>query len=135
VKYRIVILANSRNRLMDLACALQQTGCDLQWADSLAAARTLVSKTPPDLVVIDEQVDNQNCIQVAHQLVMTNPLVNLAAISALTEEEFHEASEGLGIMARLPPAGGTKEASALIERLEQMKAMAAAGPSLPGLSL
>jgi DNA-binding response OmpR family regulator len=131
MKQRIVILGNSQEKMAGLAAALEQAGGDLQWADSLKAAQTLVSQSPPDLVVIDERVDDLDCIQAAHHLVMTNALVNLAAVSALPDEDFHNASEGLGILARLSPAAGVQEAIGLLEKLSQMQAIASDIPSPP----
>jgi DNA-binding NtrC family response regulator len=131
MKHRIVILGNSRQRLSDLGAALQRAGCDLIWADSLRAARALVSQSPPDLVVIDERVDDLDCIQAAHQLVMANALVNLAAVSTLPDDDFHRASEGLGILARLSPAAGVPEAASLLEKLSQVQPFASGIPSPP----
>lgn len=48
---------------------------------------------------------------------MINAMVNTAVVSPLSDEEFHEASEGLGILVRLPLEPGADEACELLRRL------------------
>ena len=44
-------------------------------------------------------------------------MVNTAVVSPLSDEEFHEASEGLGILGRLSTDPGMSEASELLHKL------------------
>jgi DNA-binding NarL/FixJ family response regulator len=60
-------------------------------------------KTKPiDLVIVDEQLDDMTGIQFVKQLVKVNPLVNTVIVSALSAEDFHEETEGLGVLMQLP---------------------------------
>ena len=43
---------------------------------------------------------------------MVNAMVNTAVVSPLSDEEFHEVSEGLGILGRLPNEPGMSDAGA-----------------------
>ena len=64
-----------------------------------------------DLVIVDEQLEDMSGIEFIKQLVAVNPLANTALVGALPEEEFHEATEGLGVLLQLPrePAGQDAE--------------------------
>jgi hypothetical protein len=52
--------------------------------------------------------------------VMANPMANLAVVSDLAAEAFHEAGEGLGIMAQLSPQGSAEDADRLLGLLANM---------------
>ena len=48
-------------------------------------------------------------------------MINSAAVSPLSPEEFHEASEGLGVLVQLPVDPGKFEAEDLLKRLKNLK--------------
>jgi len=74
---------------------------EIIWADSLIAAYAAAAGSI-DLIIIDEKVDERPGLDIAKDMIRVNPMANLALVSSLAPEEFHEASEGLGIMAQLP---------------------------------
>jgi hypothetical protein len=51
------------------------------------------------------------------ELLMVNALVNTAVASPLPEEEFHNASEGLGVLAQLPAIPSKNDAADLVQKL------------------
>ena len=54
------------------------------------------------LIIVDEQLDDLTGVALARELVAADPRTNLALVSGLAAEDFHKASEGLGILAQLP---------------------------------
>ncbi len=77
----------------------------------------------PDLVIVDEQLDDMSGIAFVRLLVKAYPLVNTAIVSALTAAEFHEATEGLGVLMQLPLEPQEKEAEALLAVLAKIGAL------------
>ncbi|MFZ5562985.1 MAG: hypothetical protein ACOZBW_02965 [Thermodesulfobacteriota bacterium] len=71
-----------------------------------------------DLVVVDEKVGDRNGLDCIRTMVMRHPLLNCAAVSALPANDFHEASEGLGVLMQLPPEPGRADARKLIDHLD-----------------
>jgi hypothetical protein len=51
---------------------------------------------------------------------MVNAMVNTAVVSPLADEEFHEVSEGLGILSRLPKEPGESDAAELLCKLKKI---------------
>ena len=47
-------------------------------------------------------------------------MVNTAVISLLAEDQFHEQSEGLGVLSRLPLTPDAGDAAALLLKLRQI---------------
>ena len=61
-----------------------------------------VAKTTPALALIDTDLPDMSALDLARQLVSTNAMVNIALVSDASQEHFHEATEGLGILSQLP---------------------------------
>ncbi|OQW99305.1 MAG: hypothetical protein BWK74_02490 [Desulfobacteraceae bacterium A6] len=89
---------------------------DIRWADSLTAAQVAASSSI-DLIIIDEKVEGRTGPDIAKDMIRINAMANLALVSGLSPEKFHEASEGLGIMAQLPPCPDEKDAELLLNTL------------------
>lgn len=87
------------------------------WATSWQDVSEQVAGKKFDLVVADEQLDDMTGLAMAQKLVALNPLINCALVSTLSHDAFHEASEGLGVMAQLPERPGREDALRLLDRL------------------
>ncbi|GLI35064.1 response regulator [Desulforhabdus amnigena] len=85
-------------------------------SEALSLARTL----SPHLVVIDTDLPDIKPLTLVQELLAVNAMVNTALISPLSEEEFHEASEGLGVLARLPVNPGRSDAAELLNKLRSV---------------
>jgi hypothetical protein len=53
-----------------------------------------------------------------------NAFIQTAVVSRLSHDAFHEASEGLGVLAQLPPAPGRDDARRILEMLRQLPGVA-----------
>lgn len=119
---KLLLVSQERSSLSGLATALTMRGeIDLSWAESGAEALDIISQAPVDLVITDEKLGDMSGLKLALKLLSVNPMVNCAAVSPLSHEDFHEASEGLGLLAQLPPNPGEKEAEALFQQLREIK--------------
>lgn len=85
-------------------------------AEALSAVRT----SPPNLAVIDFELPDIKPLDLVRELLMVNAMVNTAVVSPLSEQQFHEASEGLGVLARLPVEPRKSDASELLGKLGQL---------------
>ena len=73
-----------------------------------------------DLVVADEKLGDMTGLEFIRGVVAKNPMVNCAAVSSLMPEDFHEASEGLGILMQLPVRPGQEYAEKLLAHLKSI---------------
>ena len=122
----IIIMTDSRDRFSSLVKGLRaRSDCQVGWDSSIARIQDRVSETLPDLIVIDEDVDGNSNLEIARQIVMTNAMVNLALVSSLSPGDFHEASEGLGIVAQVPPHPGEEDARRLLEAIQSIASLTA----------
>ena len=85
-------------------------------ADALSAART----SSPQLAVIDFELPDTKPLDLVTELLMVDVMVNTAVVSPLSEQQFHEASEGLGVLARVPAEPGRGDAAELLGKLRKL---------------
>ncbi len=117
----ILMVTSNRASLSDLAAAFKDQGnIQVSWANSGAEALEKMPKGMFDLVITDENLRDMTGIEFVGKLVMINPMMNCIAVSTLSPEDFHEASEGLGILMQLPPNPGQTEANELLQYLDNV---------------
>lgn len=117
----VLIVAKDISRFSELGARLRrQQEIELVIEATGAAGFLLLKNKQIDLAIVDEQFDDMSGIAFVKQLVKSNPLVNTAIVSTLSEEEFHEATEGLGVLMQLPEQPQEKNAETLLAILEKI---------------
>ena len=118
----LMVVSPGNDSLSDLALALvEHDDVRLLWAESAKKALDIASVKTIDLIITDERLRDSTGLELAARLLTVNPMINCASVSHLSHESFHEASEGLGIMAQLPIHPGKEHAESLLHRLRQIK--------------
>ncbi len=85
-------------------------------AEALAAVRAAA----PHLVIIDSELPDSAPLDLVQKLLLLNAMVNTTVISPLAEDQFHEQSEGLGVLSRLPLTPDAGDAATLLLKLCQI---------------
>jgi CheY-like chemotaxis protein len=78
---------------------------------------------PIDLVIVDEQLEDMSGIEFVRRLITVNPLANTAIVGALTEDNFHEATEGMGVLMQLPRQPTEQDAETLLALLAKISGL------------
>lgn len=119
---KLLLVTPDKGPFNEFALALAHNDdVELSWAESGQRALDMLSNTPLDLVVVDEKLGDMTGMEFIETLVSVNPMINCAAVSPLPSEEFHEDSEGLGILAQLPVQPGANDAENLLKLLNHLK--------------
>lgn len=90
---------------------------EVESVSSAAAAMALVEAETFAVVCVGEELAEGSGLDFARDFARRFPLTNCALVSGLDEEEFHEASEGLGLVMQIAPAPDAAEAMRLISVL------------------
>ena len=115
---RLLFVGSGADSFEKMIKALQDDrNVTIEQVDSGGDALAWLLKNSADLVVVAEQLDDMNGLEFSEKLVVQNPMVNCALVSSLSEDDFHEASEGLGILSKLPPDPGEPEAVDLLKKI------------------
>ena len=119
---KILLVTSEREPFSEFAKMLKQKDdVELSWASTGQEALEAISDNPVDLVIVNENIGNMTGIEFMKKLLPINPMINCAAVSPLPSEEFHEASEGLGVLVQLPVDPGKFEAEDVLKRLGHLK--------------
>ncbi|HML61609.1 MAG TPA: hypothetical protein PKD41_11995 [Solidesulfovibrio sp.] len=97
--------------------ALSDAGHAVHVVATAEDAAKAVADAAPQLCVVDAGLPDADPFALVARIMRQNAMVNTAVVSTLSDEDFHEAGEGLGILMRLPPAPGQTEADALLTAL------------------
>jgi DNA-binding response OmpR family regulator len=113
----LIVLASARAQELSsfLGPLKQLKGCNLVIAPTGSAALEIVRTGAPSFVVVDEGLPDYSPLKLVTEIMMVNAMVNTAVVSGMDPEEFHEASEGLGILTSIPTAPGQKDGVAVAE--------------------
>lgn len=119
----LLLVSSGKAPLSDLASALEKDkDVDVSWAKSGLEALKSVSGSAFDLVITDETLADMTGLELAGKLLSVNPMIHCASVSTLSQREYHERSEGLGLMDPLPDRPGEKDGERLLQNLRQIKA-------------
>lgn len=112
----ILVVTRRALALADFADALAKgTGLSLRFTDGWINAQAVLKEQPPAFAVLDEGLRGGPPLDLARQIMRVNAGINLAVVSALQPDAFHEASEGLGILSAVPPQPGPEDGTRLAE--------------------
>ncbi len=111
-------------RLKDLAAFTQGLASDpdvrLESVGSGNDALDAIRSNPPHLAIVDADLPDGGSLELVQRMLTVNAMVNSAVVNPLSEEAFHEASEGLGVLCPLPLVPGRQDAEALLVRLRKV---------------
>jgi len=97
---------------------------ELEYASSEAEALSIVRNNCPHLVIIDSGPSDNASLDLVRRIISVNAMVNTAVVSPLSEADFHDKSEGLGVLCRLPLEPGNQDSRALLQLLRDVAALA-----------
>jgi len=119
---KLLLVTPDKGPFNEFASALAHNDdVELSWAESGQRALDMLPNTSLDLVVADEKLGDMTGMEFIETLVAANPMINCATVSPLPPDEFHERSEGLGILAQLPVQPGANDAEKLLKLLNHLK--------------
>jgi len=118
----LIMIASSKvNGLHDLVSTLTlKTGVEGFRVESGKLALEAVEKLCPELAVIDEKLDDMSGLELVQRILTVNAFIHTAVVSSLSDEDFHEASEGLGVLMKLSPEPVKNEADVLLKKLKSI---------------
>ncbi|MEE4608351.1 MAG: response regulator [Desulfobacteraceae bacterium] len=90
----------------------------VDWTPDATATLARVRAGRPDLLIVDTRIDGRDGFDLCRKVLQVDAFVNMAAVSDLDDDEFHEASEGLGLVGRLPSRPDVGDLERLLDLLD-----------------
>lgn len=117
---QVLFVTTEKTNLEELSLGMELSQDDISWASSGEAALEIIKNKPFDLVVSDEKLADMTGLKFIENVVKTNPMINTAAVSSLSADDYHEASEGLGVLKQLPVQPSQADGKNLMEYLRKI---------------
>ena len=116
----VLLASQGKTFMAALKAGFEEHDVQTVRAESGTEALSLIAQREFDLVVTDENLGDITGLEFIKTLIALKPMVNCAAVSSLLPDDFHEASEGLGILMQLPVRPGHEYAEELLEHLKSI---------------
>ena len=121
---KIMLAGKAQERLAPLVAGLMNaTDAELYQAKSESDVMNLLTTRAIELVVLDEELADVAGLQMARRLAEKMPFVNCVLISSLAADEFHEQTEGLGVLMQLPSPPAAGDAETMLFHFNVIRAM------------
>ena len=117
---KILLASRDKASMAVFKAGLEENQVQTAWAETGSNAIARLTEGNFDLVVTDENLGDMTGLEFIEKVISTKPMVNCAAVSSLLPADFHEASEGLGILMQLPVRPGRKQAEKLLRQLKNI---------------
>lgn len=121
---KILLVFNEGGLNKDFVDGLAKTeNSEVLIIDDGSLALDFLSKNNFDLAIVAEKLSDMTGIEFIEKLVTINPMINTAVVSDLSKKDFHEATEGLGVLMAIPSEAGSKDAQGLLAYLYKINMM------------
>lgn len=118
---QLLFVTRDQANFSDLSAGIENQGVTIHWAASGDQALKTIGIQSIDLVLTDETLGDMTGLDLIKRMVAINSMINYAAVSSLSKEAYHEASEGLGILMQLPATPGRADGQRLMAHLNQIQ--------------
>ena len=116
----ILLASPDKTSMAALKAGLEQNDVQTTRVENGGEALSMIAERDFDLVVTDENLGDMTGLEFVKTVITQKPVANCAVVSALVPDDFHEASEGLGILMQLPARPGSEYAIELLEHLKSI---------------
>ncbi|MBU1610255.1 MAG: response regulator [Proteobacteria bacterium] len=113
----LLLITTRAGELSRFALGLGSAGEEVLVAESAAAALDLAASRHPALVIADETMQGSSPLAFVGALLKVDAMINTAVLSPLSETDFHEESEGLGVLTQVPMHPTEEDGKALVAKL------------------
>lgn len=117
---QVVIVTERNEALHDFA---QGLGGDVEWTKSTDEVLGRAKIQPWQLVVVDAMTPGMDYKTFVMDLLRVNAMLNTVVVTDMGEEDFHEDSEGLGVLCAVPAKPGRGDGVQAMDRLRRMLGM------------
>ena len=123
---RILIVAAQPATFADFAACLEKKdGVEVLFAVSGEEALAIAGAKTVNTLVADATLADGPGLTFVRKFTKVQPLANCALVSSLSPDDFHEATEGLGVFLQLPSAPGAADAENMLQILKKIEVLLA----------
>ena len=103
--------------------AFESNGYKVDTVNSGKSALAEIEHGAPRLLIADEELPDMSGKTLLETTVTQNPMMDCVAVSTLSEEDFHEVFEGMGVLMQFPPEPGKTDVQNLVAHLDKIASL------------
>ncbi|MCP4748162.1 MAG: hypothetical protein GY874_18805 [Desulfobacteraceae bacterium] len=120
----ILIATPDKDPLLEFSTGFNKSNdVEFTWAMKCEEVISKINQNKFDLLLVDEMLSDITGIECLNKVVLENPFLNTAAISSLSAKDYHEATEGLGVLMQIPVNPGAEDGEKLFDYLNNILKM------------
>lgn len=113
----ILLVTQHKAAWSDFLQTLTGKGCAFAIVESLADATAQLRSNTPNLAILDLNLEGQGIRDAVIELLMVNASVHSVVVTDMGADDFHEFTEGLGVLMPLPQNPTAADAEELVKKL------------------
>jgi len=117
----IFLVSNKHEKWDAFNAEMTHSAIQISPMDSLENAQENLKKHAPTLIILDLELEGKAIRDAVISLLMISAIVHTAVVSSMSEEDFHEYTEGLGIIAPLPENPSADDAKYILAVLQELQ--------------
>lgn len=117
---KLLLVTQKQSTFAGMLPVIEKMGGSIDWAASGQQSLQIIDQQAFDAIIVDEKIEDMTGLALIEKIVAINPMVNSALVSSLGKEDYHEASEGLGILMQLPTKPEKSDGERLMSHLSQI---------------
>jgi len=117
----IFLVSNNHAKWSDFNTEITNSGAQIHKMDSLENAQENMKKQAPSLIILDLDMEGKAMRDAVISLLTINASVHSVVVSSMGAEEFHEFTEGLGILMSLPVTPTVENAKDVLSVLSDLE--------------
>ena len=120
----VLLVGKERTQFGEFVIPLQEDNrIAVEYVTSAKDALGILSCRGAEVVIAAADLADSKGIELVQTIARTHPLVNIALMSSLSPEDFHEATEGLGLFMQISDNPGQAEGYQMITRLNSINTL------------
>ena len=124
-----ILIVSSRKQFADTLTSILEKTEDVTIATAESGSRglSLIAEGNAQLVIADENLTDMTGLAFIEKMTAVNPMINCAAATSLSDDEFHEASEGMGVLMGLPLEPEAEHVETLLKNFQAIMKLMSGG--------
>ena len=120
----ILIATPDKDSLLEFSTGFNKSNdVEFTWVMKCEEVIPKINQSKFDLLLVDEMLSDITGIECLNKVVLENPFLNTAAISSLSAKDYHEATEGLGVLMQIPVNSSAEDGEKLFDYLNNILKM------------
>ena len=119
----ILLAYRDKTPFSQMIDAFESNGYKVDTVDSGKSALAEIERGSHRLLIADEELPDMSGKALLEKTVAQNPIMDCVAVSTLSEGDFHEAFEGMGVLMQFPPEPGKTDVQKLMAHLDKIASL------------